>query len=755
MHVVKKTGDWLKGNHILVNDDWLKACVEWIQEENQGQGLPDEDINSQVYEQWLLADLHELETCCLPAEIRESQKYELCGTYALQIDSIVDVGVSFYSQQQKLKGTENANVHVNAEEPTQKPWEPKPSRMLMFKLTDGTHCLQGMEYRPISCLSPQTSPGAKILVHGSVLCRHGVLMLSDNNIKFLGGEVDTLVEANTVLNTLQSAMEASEEHAGKDHRQTFAGTPIRHCNQPLSGNQVNQGNQSSSWGNSRNNYNNGNQFSQRGNADVKPSSKMKTEPITQSSFPRNNQVNNQTISGYDEFMDDDMDGIMEEMTDEDFGPAVNMQNRNSNQNFTNSGTTNQNAYSNSRQHGRIQNNNIKVSNSQRNKGMENRGKVETSSVLTDPASARVSNRNSVLTNEDLVAMEFEDDMDFPPMDDDFMTSPNTGVSQHTNQSLNNVGNRLNANNRNNQISSHTNVQNVTGKINNSSTRQNSNMNSHTNPSTVSNTSHSASSNSSINLMDGSRPVVLNNVDMTVNISNKGVNWSITSRTQDSAKTAATAPVNRSTNTKLCLPKTETERKTDAIGSSATIHRQQQSSIESFLTPNKKVPQEQVQTLRENSGLDIQTEYPFTYLVKVMSLPVKKEPSYHTVKAYISTLTSKLTTVGGKWTLACKVNDGTMAVDVDLSNQVLTEMIGFSPKEAQEMKMRIKTDPGVKEVLQEGIQQCQQKLIELMCLLELEICAQNPRPVIVATKQLTTHHIDMLYNRVMAGWNTGS
>jgi hypothetical protein len=39
----------------------------------------------------------------------------------LQIDSIVDVGVSFYSQQQKLKGTENANVHVNAEEPTQRP----------------------------------------------------------------------------------------------------------------------------------------------------------------------------------------------------------------------------------------------------------------------------------------------------------------------------------------------------------------------------------------------------------------------------------------------------------------------------------------------------------------------------------------------------------------------------------------------------------------------------------------------------------
>ena len=38
------------------------------------------------------------------------------------------------------------------------------------------------------------------------MCRHGVLMLGENNIQFLGGEVDSLVEANTPLNTLESAM---------------------------------------------------------------------------------------------------------------------------------------------------------------------------------------------------------------------------------------------------------------------------------------------------------------------------------------------------------------------------------------------------------------------------------------------------------------------------------------------------------------------------------------------------------------------
>ena len=40
---------------------------------------------------------------------------------ASQVDSIVDVGVSYYSQSQKLQGTENANVLVTADDATQKP----------------------------------------------------------------------------------------------------------------------------------------------------------------------------------------------------------------------------------------------------------------------------------------------------------------------------------------------------------------------------------------------------------------------------------------------------------------------------------------------------------------------------------------------------------------------------------------------------------------------------------------------------------
>ena len=35
MNLIHKTKTWLLDNNILVPDDWVTACVEWIQEEHQ------------------------------------------------------------------------------------------------------------------------------------------------------------------------------------------------------------------------------------------------------------------------------------------------------------------------------------------------------------------------------------------------------------------------------------------------------------------------------------------------------------------------------------------------------------------------------------------------------------------------------------------------------------------------------------------------------------------------------------------------
>ncbi|KAM4709935.1 recQ-mediated genome instability protein 1 isoform 1-T2 [Discoglossus pictus] len=189
---------WLSSTwHIKVPDQWLEACISWIQQEN-GSSLSQAEINKQVYEQWLLTDLRDLEYAILPAGILESLKIELNGFYALQVDSLVDVSQPAYSQLQKLRGRDNVNEQVTAAtQASQKPWEAKPTRMLMLQLTDGTQQIQGMEYRPLPVLNANLSPGTKILLQGTIVCRLGVLLLKPENLKVLGGEVEALVEEYT------------------------------------------------------------------------------------------------------------------------------------------------------------------------------------------------------------------------------------------------------------------------------------------------------------------------------------------------------------------------------------------------------------------------------------------------------------------------------------------------------------------------------------------------------------------------------
>ncbi|ELU15357.1 hypothetical protein CAPTEDRAFT_174324 [Capitella teleta] len=209
LSLVSSVRQWLlQQRKLKVPDDWLEACVDWIQSEHQGPGpLRTSDVNSLVYEQWLVCDLREIEASCLPANLKQQTKVPLSGIFNLQINSVVDVGAPFYGQLQKVRGTDNANVEVTATQATQAArWEPKPSRMLMLSVTDGTHDVKIMEYRPIQCLDVNITPGTKIQVSGNVFCRLGVIMAQSQNIKVLGGEVDSLAETNTPESVLTNAL---------------------------------------------------------------------------------------------------------------------------------------------------------------------------------------------------------------------------------------------------------------------------------------------------------------------------------------------------------------------------------------------------------------------------------------------------------------------------------------------------------------------------------------------------------------------
>ncbi|NXX79149.1 RMI1 protein, partial [Urocolius indicus] len=174
---------------------WLEACIGWIQEENSGNSLSQAQINKQVFEQWLLTDLRDLEYPILPDCILDAPKGQLSGFYSIQVDSLVDVSQPAYSQLQKLRGKSTVNEEVTAStQAFQKPWEAKPTRMLMLQLTDGIRQIQGMEYQPVPVLHSNLPPGTKITVQGNITYCLGVLLLKPENVKLLGGEVDALLE---------------------------------------------------------------------------------------------------------------------------------------------------------------------------------------------------------------------------------------------------------------------------------------------------------------------------------------------------------------------------------------------------------------------------------------------------------------------------------------------------------------------------------------------------------------------------------
>ncbi|KAM3843643.1 recQ-mediated genome instability protein 1 [Vipera latastei] len=187
---------WLLSTwHVKVPTRWLEACIDWIEKEHHGSNLAQAAINKQVFEQWLLTDLRDLEYPVLPEFILNDPKGELNGFHSVQIDSVVDVSQPAYSQLQKIrrKNTVNEEVTANTQR-TLRSWEENPTRMLVLQMTDGVHHIQGMEYQPIPQLHSGLPPGTKVMIQGKVAFRLGVLLLKPENVKLLGGEVDSLLE---------------------------------------------------------------------------------------------------------------------------------------------------------------------------------------------------------------------------------------------------------------------------------------------------------------------------------------------------------------------------------------------------------------------------------------------------------------------------------------------------------------------------------------------------------------------------------
>ncbi|CAH1984230.1 unnamed protein product [Acanthoscelides obtectus] len=183
----------LKSLHVNVSRIWLESCIGWCKEETLPPSYTLKQLQNSVLEQWLLLDLRDLEIPCLPPNIAQKKKFILNGTFSLQLMYVTDVSKPKHWQLQRIRNGIPKNLDQEAE---------NSKRMLMLCLTDGVQEVFASEYQPIPCLNINVRPGLKMKLKGPIDVRQGRLMLKAENVKLLGGEVDSLIIPNAAENIL-------------------------------------------------------------------------------------------------------------------------------------------------------------------------------------------------------------------------------------------------------------------------------------------------------------------------------------------------------------------------------------------------------------------------------------------------------------------------------------------------------------------------------------------------------------------------
>ncbi|CAH4030234.1 unnamed protein product [Pieris brassicae] len=236
---------FLASNHMLVDNEWLSGCVEFLIEDNSHT---ETEIKNLAKEQWLLNDLKDICPGSLPRNLKNQHKTTLNGRFILQINAVVDIGTPAYQQYLKLQKVNTENIDATTK------FDEKISnhRMIKLYMTDGVQDVTGIEYRPMRNLSCDITPGCKVLVKGQISaaygkigntspqttstlswnpdvkvdktllnralssekrvfrcpieCRRGMMLLTESSVELLGGEVQEIVVSNSLAGLLSSKL---------------------------------------------------------------------------------------------------------------------------------------------------------------------------------------------------------------------------------------------------------------------------------------------------------------------------------------------------------------------------------------------------------------------------------------------------------------------------------------------------------------------------------------------------------------------
>ncbi|KAM6958778.1 recQ-mediated genome instability protein 1 [Aplochiton taeniatus] len=137
--------------------------------------------------------------------------------------------------------------------------------------------------------------------------------------------------------------------------------------------------------------------------------------------------------------------------------------------------------------------------------------------------------------------------------------------------------------------------------------------------------------------------------------------------------------------------------------------------------------------------------PFTYLCLVedwFSEHVKEIR----VKAFIVTLLGKMTSSTGTWHIGATISDGTAYLDVEVSNHVLTGLLGFSVAD----KIALKQDPSRRGELSAGMKRCQEGLVDMCCVMTIALEQQGRKAVVTDASLPTDDDWEALQKRMRQG-----
>ncbi|XP_044738724.1 recQ-mediated genome instability protein 1-like [Chrysoperla carnea] len=201
MNEFEKVKSYFSTRYIHASDEWIKSCIIWYKENYNTDTVTNNGIQI-IYEQWLSADLRDIEVGCLPENLKSYKKVTLPGKYALQMHYVIDSSKPAYTQLQVIRNVNTTNEQVTAETQPSFIATPKSNRVLNMLLCDGIQEVKGMEYRIIKKIHTDLTPGIKLLIIGPVDCRNGVLFLKENNVQILGGEIEELLHKNAYENIL-------------------------------------------------------------------------------------------------------------------------------------------------------------------------------------------------------------------------------------------------------------------------------------------------------------------------------------------------------------------------------------------------------------------------------------------------------------------------------------------------------------------------------------------------------------------------